>query len=144
MSDLIVIGCGKQKLAAPYAKAIDLYTGPLFKAHRRLAESKGGPHYILSGLYGLVEPTMTIANYEATMVGAGKQKREEWSNMVLHQFRAMVKPTRLVVLCGKLYLGTWRAALVEDGWSIITPLAGLKVGERLSKVNQILGGSANG
>ena len=41
------IGCGATK-ALDAAPAIDLYTGPVFRAHRRLAARFGVPIYVLS------------------------------------------------------------------------------------------------
>ena len=139
--DLIVIGCGKQKARVPFAKARDLYTGPLFKAHYRLAKSNGGPHYILSGKHGLIPVDRSIANYDTTMTGAGAVQRQVWSDMVLEQFRALERPKRLVVICGKPYLGKWHRTLLDDGWTISTPLMGLAIGRRLAKVNSLLGGN---
>lgn len=139
--ELIVIGCGKAKVAVPKAKAVDLYNGPLYKAHLRLARSQGGPHYILSGKYGLVRPERVVANYDTTMTSGGRAKKDAWGAQVLEQFRAVGRPKKLVVLCGKQYLHGWHEQLQEDGWEIVTPLMGLKVGERLAKVNEILGGN---
>ncbi len=137
--ELIVIGCGKQKVRKQFAPAIDMYTGSLFKAHKRLAQSKGGPHFILSGKYGLIRPTLTIPNYSLSMAMASRAERDIWSDKVYHGFKKLPQPKQLVVICGAPYLGAWYQKLLNDGWSIATPLKGLTVGRRLATIKRILG-----
>ena len=136
-----MIGCGKAKVAAARAKVVELYNGSLYKAHLRLARSQGGPHFILSGEYGLVSAESVVANYDTSMTSGDRAKKDAWGAMVLGQFRALQRPKRLVVLCGKQYLHGWYDTLCSEGWEIVTPMMGLKVGERLAKVNEILGGN---
>lgn len=70
--DAIIVPCTKNKVwdARPNAgpmQARDAYTGPAFMTWRAYAEDSGSPWFILSTKYGLIEPHLTISNYNTPM-----------------------------------------------------------------------------
>ena len=66
--DAIIVPCTKRKVwdASPNAGPVparDAYTGPAFMTWRAFAEDSGSPWFVLSTKYGLIEPQVTISNY---------------------------------------------------------------------------------
>jgi hypothetical protein len=47
-------------------------------------ESAGGPWFILSAKYGLVDPGQVIEPYEMTLNRMGRRERQAWAERVLH------------------------------------------------------------
>src|SRR5438552_18972900 len=77
-----LVGCGKQKAATPMP-ACQLYTSALFQRAAAYCLTHYDQWYILSALYGLVEPTATLAPYEHTLVGRLRAEREAWAERVV-------------------------------------------------------------
>lgn len=72
MSPYVIVGCGAEKRAG-WHPAVNLYVGPLFAARLRYARLLGGPHAILSGLYGLIEdPQRVVPNYDFRLSQRGR------------------------------------------------------------------------
>src|ERR1700731_892936 len=80
---IILVACCGPKLAEP-APAADLYVSSLFKKARTYAERRGR-WFILSALYGLVDPREEIAPYDVTLKKVPAQKRREWGQKVRAQ-----------------------------------------------------------
>lgn len=74
---IVLIGCGKSKLSEP-ASADNLYTGSLFVARRRYAESTGRPWFVISARYGLVAPDTWIEPYDETIGELASMDRVAW------------------------------------------------------------------
>lgn len=72
MSPYVIVGCGAEKRPGRHP-AVDLYVGPLFASRLRYARLLGGPHAILSGLYGLIEdPQRVVPSYDFRLSERGR------------------------------------------------------------------------
>lgn len=128
----ILISCSSTKLdhAAP---AKDLYTSPLFRKARELAERSGRPWMILSAKHGLLDPEQIVEPYDLALSDLRAEQRHQWAGMVRRQLSARWEGlATFEIYAGKLYL-----AAVE-GLEYTEPLAGLQVGERLRTLNLLL------
>ena len=130
---VFLVSCSSTKLdhAAP---ARELYTSPLFKKARALAEASGQPWLILSAKHGLVHPDTVLEPYDSSVAGKTAEDRRCWAQAVRHKLRGMFwdQPRQFVVFAGRAY-----SAAVE-GMPAAFPLEGLQVGERLRELNRLL------
>lgn len=84
--DLVWIGCGAAK-RAERSPAIELYTGPVFAAHRAIADHLDLHPQILSAAHGVVEPQRELDPYDQTLDDA--EHRARWSAGILEVVRAL-------------------------------------------------------
>lgn len=131
---IALIGCGAAKRPGACA-AIELYTGNLFVAHRRYAESRGARIWILSAKYGLTPADRIIANYDETLAGAAVATRRAWDERVLEQIRGtFASGMRALILAGKDYRG-WcdqpHPLELED------PIGSVGIGRRLQLLKEL-------
>lgn len=77
-----LVGCVATKQAVP-APAEDLYISPLFVARRAYVEERCDRWYILSALYGLLEPNTVIAPYDFTLKQIRSSERRAWGSSIL-------------------------------------------------------------
>lgn len=132
-----LISCGKKKAEAP-TLAKDLYLSPRFRTARAIPETRGWGWYVLSALYGLLDPDQIIASYDLTLMGAGRTHRRNWAAKVLRQIENNVEPgTQIIMLAGRDYTEFLAEALREKGYIVDEPLAGLRQGEQLAKLRQM-------
>ena len=89
-ADLVLIGCVKTKQSTP-ARARELYTSPLFVKRRRYAEGSGRPWYILSALYGLVDPDQVLEPYDMHLAKQSAAYRRHWAAQVVRDLTAMLE-----------------------------------------------------
>lgn len=132
--DLILIGCVKKKLATP-AAAKDLYTSPLFRRGRAYAERSGVPWFILSAEHGLVRPDQEMAPYDLRLSATSKGYRRAWGLAVVSDLETAVGGLRgktIEIHAGAAYSDAIRPHLSDGGATVVEPLAGLKLGPRLS------------
>lgn len=133
MERLILVGCGKTKLAHR-ARAKTLYTGNLFQAARAYAEQSGAPWRVLSARYGAVSPNEMIEPYDHRLKAHGIEPRQ-WANSVAHTIMLHHGLDLVVeILAGVDYAAPLVSVLADRFPSIVcsTPLAGLQVGQRLA------------
>ena len=131
---LILVGCVKKKLDAP-APAKDLYTSALFRKERAYAEQAGAPWFILSAEHGLVGPDQTLEPYDLRLSKTSRDYRRAWGARVVEQLRAAVGPLvgmTIEVHAGSAYADAIRGSLMEEGATVVEPLAGLSMGARLA------------
>jgi hypothetical protein len=124
----------KSKLDHP-APARDLYTSALFRKERTYAEATGLPWYILSAEHGLVEPAETIEPYERSLSSTSSGYRATWGRRVVDQLSSISGPLvgkTLEVHAGASYVDAIRDGLSAAGASVVEPLAGLTMGQRLA------------
>lgn len=130
---MIVVGCGKAKLAVS-APARELYTGSLFRAARRYAEAKGGPWAILSAEHGLVLPTEVLAPYDRKLELKGAVLRD-WALRAASRCADVLIELggshQVEVLAGHPYAWPFRNELLWMGFESTEPLEGLGLGLRL-------------
>jgi hypothetical protein len=133
--DLVYLGCGASKQSKK-ARAIDMYTGPLFAAHRGIAEHLGLPiNCILSAKYGALSPFEEIEPYEQRLDAATSREwgRAEVASFLATCARTETPPERwsILVLAGREYIDPWAPQLRTLGVTVDDPLRGFEVGERL-------------
>lgn len=132
-----LISCGKKKADAP-TLAKDLYLSPRFRTARAIPETRGWGWYVLSALYGLVDPDQKIAPYDLTLMGAGRTHRRNWAAKVLQQIENTVEPgTQIVLLAGRDYTEFLAEGLRDKGYIVNEPLAGLRQGEQGAKLRRM-------
>lgn len=129
---LIIVRCGEQQDAIFPAKAKNAYTHNSFKWYRRYAEKYGDRWVILSTLKGFVDPEeiyQTSYNAKKFKI-TGSKMLEQIKKMRLDEF------DQIEVLAGKEYVQVVKSLFI--GKSIEYNLAGLKIGEKTSKVKRAL------
>jgi hypothetical protein len=135
-----VVGCGKSKLSKP-APARELYTGSLFRAARRVAETCDR-WLIASARYGIVTPELVLAPYEYRL---GPKDRQQWGHAAANAIVCELLesgPYELVLLAGEDYTAPIAQGMRhEDGWrcncvDVTRPLAGMGLGARMSWLSQ--------
>src|SRR5215217_1569295 len=130
-----LVGCGKAKLARS-ARARELYTGPLFRAHLTEAEATCSHVYVVSALHGLLPLGDEVEPYNVTLRDMQREERAAWGRQVVDSL-ARLYPAGVVelqVYAGDVYAEPLRAALVEsprEGWTLVEPLQGATQGARL-------------
>jgi hypothetical protein len=132
--EVVLVGCVKSKLGRP-AQARDLYTSALFRKARAYAEATGVGWFVLSAEHGLVEPEQVIEPYELHLSSTSRAYRTEWGRRVVHDLQANLGDLRSKVIevhAGKAYVDAVLEGLVEAGATVVEPLAGLTMGERLA------------
>lgn len=134
---MIVVGCGKRKLAVK-APARDLYTGSLFVAARKYAEASGQGWLILSAEYGIVLPAAELAPYERKLSLKGAEL-QSWAVSAATACAQHCKPGEHVeVLAGHPYAWPFRNELHWMDVPSSEPLEGMGLGQRLRWLSQSL------
>ena len=131
---LLLVACVKEKLSVP-AAARDLYLSPLFRKERAYAERSGRPWFILSAEHGLVAPDEWLAPYERYLPDTPSAFRQAWGMWVAERLDLLAGPLRTQVIeihAGSAYIDPLREHLATKGASLLEPLAGLAMGQRLA------------
>ncbi len=128
-----LVGCGKTKLDHP-APAQDLYVSPLFRAARRYAERCCDEWVILSGGHGVLLPEAVISPYELSLTKMRLREKEHWADRVTNYLRQHYAEldVRYIGLAGEEYLS-------RLGVPVEWPLDGLGIGERVKRLQQMVG-----
>jgi len=143
----LVIGCGKQKIwkrhpfLGPVA-ARDAYTGPLFRASRRYAETfYPNDWFVLSAHLGLLPPTTPMTDYDATF---GQKSADIITVATLrHQCEAFLSGyERVVSLAGRLY-NTQLLQALQNGQILVAPLTSFGLFERMRWLKAAVEGNIN-
>lgn len=140
-ADVVLIGCVKSKVDHP-APARDLYTSALFRKERAYAESTGLPWFILSAEHGLVEPSQVIEPYDLCLAAAPRRYRIAWGNRVVAGLASSIGELHdktIEVHAGAAYTDAIRAGLAAAGATLLEPLSGLMMGERLAWYPSLVG-----
>jgi len=140
---VIVVGCGKSKLAHA-APARELYTGSLFRMARRYAEATGEPWVILSGWHGVVLPSEPVEPYDRGLPETASA-RQRWAQLAARQIAdvrakdtvGLLLGRPVEILAGERYAAPLAAELdaLDIEWR--EPLAGLGLGERLARLKRM-------
>jgi hypothetical protein len=132
VTTIYLVSCVGQKRDYP-TMAKDLYVSDWFVKARAWVEQEGGDDswLILSAEYGLVEPDEHIHPYEKTLKKLSKKQREDWAEFVYDELMFYLAPEdRVVILAGRYYREFLEPWLIEDGFDVEVPLAGLGIGEQ--------------
>lgn len=83
---ITLVGCGDDKLDEP-APARELYQSNYFGLKRQYAEERPGPWFILSALYGLVDPAEVVLPYDKSLDDddVDDEYLKEWDLLVAEQ-----------------------------------------------------------
>lgn len=133
--NIAIISCVKTKRQGTLP-AKDLYNSPLFNFSYEYTSKNFDKVFILSTLYGVLEPTDKIQYYELTLNKMNAQQKQAWAYKVATQLKAKVKPTdTLHYFCGVNY----RKSLIKELPNEYTePLKGLGMGKQLQWYKQRL------
>jgi len=130
---IILVGCVSQKEPTPMP-ARHLYTGELFRRRRRFAEKSGSQWFVLSALYGLVDPETVVEPYDVALKRLSKDDQRAWGLRVAKQLEARFGSLRgltFEVHAGEEYATALVRPLQERGAALERPLKGLRIGEQL-------------
>jgi hypothetical protein len=132
-----LVACSAAKLDRP-APARSLYTSPLFRKARRVAEA-AGEWYVLSAAHHVVEPAQELEPYDRTLRAMNHDQREHWAGIVFHALmsRGLEPGDRVVFLAGALYARRVAELLEAEGVRCSRPLAGLGVGRMLQELDRM-------
>ena len=134
LSEVGLVGCVKQKKKVR-SRAKDLYTSELFAKARRYAESHYDKWFILSAKYHLVESNDYIDTYDETLNEKTRAERKDWFEVVFEQIRDILPSPSSCTLyfhAGEKYREFLIRLLLDAGYSVRTPLEGLRIGKQLS------------
>jgi len=136
MRTVYLVSCvGMKKRGTHPAK--DLYDSPWFKKARAYVERQGGPWYILSAKYGLLDPDEKIPPYEMTLNNMPAAERRAWARSVLEDLRRVIRPTdHIVFLAGQRYREYLIAEVRRVSSEVSVPMEGLGIGEQLAWLTQ--------
>jgi hypothetical protein len=133
-ADVVLVGCVKSKVDHP-APARDLYTSALFSKERAYAESSGVPWFVLSAEHGLVAPSQVIEPYELHLSTTPRSYRAGWGDRVVADLASTMgdlEGKTVEVHAGAGYVEAIRGGLAAAGATMVEPLSGLTMGERLA------------
>lgn len=138
MTEIYLVACASAKLAHA-AAARDLYDSALFTKSRAFAERASDRWYILSAKHGLVAPDAVLEPYDMTLSRLGVAARRSWAGKVLRQLCSRVhEGDRVTFLAGKRYREFLEGPLRVTGLEVRIPLEGLRIGEQLSRLDELL------
>jgi hypothetical protein len=129
----LLLGCVATKRTSS-APAKEIYCSPLWVGRRRYAEATGRPWFILSALYGLVEPDRRIDPYDLALTSLSAADRRQWGEVVVAELAARVSLSEgcLEVHAGSAYRAAIERPLHYRGARMRVPLAGLGLGQQLA------------
>jgi hypothetical protein len=136
MKTVVLVGCGKEKLAHA-APAKDLYTGPLFRKARAYAERVGDEWAILSAKHFLLLPDRVIEPYERRLQGLAYDYLRQWvwntNWFIRSRWETWNNEVRFICIAGKEYAQALNSKLLQPSMHLKAeyPLEGLGVGSRL-------------
>jgi hypothetical protein len=135
LNRIVLIGCGKSKAAAK-APARLLYTGPLFCDRRHYAEASGCRWFVVSALYGILEPDDVRAPYDRTVSHLSPIDRAAWAigtaAGLIDKLDDNANPRGIVVELhlGAEYAEPLRDVLIAAGFNTAWPVRHLGIGEQ--------------
>ena len=123
-----LIACSAGKLDHA-AKAIELYTGQLFRLSAEWAARNADEVYILSALHGLIAADAEVAPYNVKLDPRDRPAMAAWGEKV--RGAARVIKAQIVVLAGKDYRSAFEGE--AEFADVVAPFAGLRgIGEMYS------------
>lgn len=137
---IALVSCVKQKRGRS-SPACDLYTSPLFVKMRAVAERFADRWFILSAKYGLLRPDVVVDSYEQTLNDALAAERKAWAERVFEEMNeaGIVRSgASFIWLAGARYKDSLSRML--HGLPQHDPMAGMRIGHRLSWLNSVLRG----
>jgi hypothetical protein len=144
MKTIVLVGCGKSKLAHK-ALAKDLYTGLLFRKSRAWAERHGDEWAILSAKHFLLMPGQVIEPYERKLKGLAGDYLRQWiwntNWFIRSRWKVWEREVRFICLAGKEYAQAFNSPLLGDvRIKAEFPLEGMGIGKRMQWLSLSRGG----
>jgi cytoplasmic iron level regulating protein YaaA (DUF328/UPF0246 family) len=131
-SRIALISCVKSKRSSA-SPAGELYTSPLFRGLKALAQESCERWYILSAMHGVLAPAQVVAPYELTLNTMRKRERLEWASRVQSQLVELLPAgASVTLLAGARYREGVEPFLRNHGFHVTVPLLGLSLGQQLS------------
>jgi hypothetical protein len=139
---IALISCSaKKKQSEKDVKAKELYQGELFKKTRRLMELRGQRWFILSALYGLLDPETLIPPYSLALGDLTTIARKEWAKTAADELASLLSLGEFVsvktieIYAGETYYEFLREELINKGYNVVLPLYALGgIGGQLHKL----------
>jgi cytoplasmic iron level regulating protein YaaA (DUF328/UPF0246 family) len=136
MKHIILISCVSKKQSMP-SKAQDLYISTLFRKNLAFAKTLNPDQiFILSAKYGLVGLDEVIEPYDLTLNTMPAREIRQWALRVLSQLteHTDLQNDEFIFLAGEKY----RKYLLPHIKQYEIPLQGLKIGEQLQRLTQLI------
>lgn len=136
-SRVVLISCSKSKLAKK-APARDLYTGTLFRRAVCWAEGKGYKWYVVSALYGLVQPDRELDPYDFTLKQLRTRERESWAYQVVaaELTKYVSRGSHAILLMPELYRRYIETELIKASITFENPVEHLAIGQQIRWLKQ--------
>lgn len=136
MQKVALISCSKSKRSYPCQARLLYNPSSLFRKSLAYAQIIADDVYVLSAKYGLLSLDQVIAPYDETLKEKSAEEKNIWAVQVTRQIRSKyeIADTEFIILAGKDYYLTLRQHLAH----VKLPLAGLSMGKRLSKLDQLI------
>jgi len=103
---LIITSCSKEKIKARKAKAIDLYSGQLFRSVRKLAFKLNADLAIISAKYGFLRSSQVIETYDRSIQDLDRTEKEKLHVAISRDLTRLMQEIQydlVVVILGKAY-----------------------------------------
>lgn len=155
MKTIALVSCAQTKLETREpVPARDLYTSSLFIKSRAWAEANADHWFILSAFHGVVAPELPLMPYERSLNDLNARERFIWAMRADSAIRGWIRghwgtdePITVQLLAGEVYAhdlrsllaaevsGDLRHAVYARRCTVVEPLRGLQIGERLAWLN---------
>ncbi len=142
MQKVILISCTKSKRKYPCA-ARELYDpSPQFHKSLSYAEKITKNIYVISAKHGLISLDQFIEPYDYSLYDMTANEAHAWGVLVARQLCSLhdFDNTEFVILAGEKYYLPLLQHLPQENVSL--PLKGLRIGDRLKKLDQLIASSA--
>ena len=133
---IALISCSKEKKDYT-CPAKELYSASnLFTKQYQFAKKTCDKVYIISAKYGLLNEDEEISPYDVTLKGMNTIQKEQWAGCVADSIKSKedINNDTFVILAGRDYY----EHLIKYLKNYELPLEGLKLGERLKKLDSLL------
>jgi hypothetical protein len=143
MKTVVLISCTKSKRDYPCEARLLYDPSAKFKKSLAYAKTISEDIYVISAKHGLLALDAVIAPYDETLIGkskAAEAAKVAWAKTVAAQIGNIydIQNTEFVIFAGSDYY----APLQDHLPHIQLPLRGLRQGESLAKLNELLGNSS--
>lgn len=134
---VVLVQCTNAKRDDP-GPARDLYDeSSYFRKQRAYAEAVGDRWFIQSAKYGLLAPSMDVDPYD--MRPRDIDDVDSWASEIASVLAEQVPTDATVeVLGGAAYADPVTPALERHGFDVVEPLRGLRIGDRMAKLDEMV------
>lgn len=137
MKTVVLISCSKLKRQYPCEARLLYDESNLFNKSLAYAQSISKNIYVLSAKHGLVHLDDIIAPYDESLLNKSSDELSVWGKNTAKQIsdKYDISKTEFIILAGQNYYKPLRPYIPN----INLPLIGLPIGERLAKLDVLLG-----